>query len=1057
MRKGTETVAAELWSHCHRGRVRGDRASAGLAGTQGVPGQQRVSPALRNPGRDTIRAAQRLLAANPNRPEDRIRQDIGRLLDSLEIDNLLTFRTRAGPADIFLPNRRVFIETKAAGLADDPHRAQTRENPETPFQQLERYLTAEMGDELGRLPLDDQPDLPWTGVVTDGRVWHAWRFPHSHPTTHELVLDGFRPQTGDELVLRIGPILNVEPVGKPWIPSDPVPLFVGALDDLREVHAGLTRERVRQTTETKMRLWLDMLRGSGMAPETDDARTRLFTAHCFLVALARGVVHTLVNPNIRPDTAELLGSGFLAWIVEVEDGRVWARELLDRVHTYEWRRTAGDVLRPLYERFVDRGDRRDFGEVYTPDWLAEMMVGEVLDEEWCNQAVTAALTELRGRGRTDGIGVLDPTCGSGTFLFHCAKRILASELAEGLQPGQQADVVCRLVHGIDIHPVAVEFSRATLLRALPATPSAANMALAIYQGDALMLRQTDRHTLFEPRNGEILIRTPYGHEIVLPRAFTEHADFPDMLRRMVDTAAHGAALPADVGLVAEDEEDRAMVAACHMALTEVIEREGNSVWTWYITNVLGPDRLARRKVNRIVANPPWVKLAKIQVPERKRALERIAGKDEQAGHLDLWTGGRQAPHFDIAQLFIRHARGAYLNEPNSDPSAWVTKAAAIRAGNWQKFRDWHANFLAQALDLSDARVFGGGDARRSCVLFEIRRSSLTPSGDDGGRVLKAECPGATPDASASLDEAHTLLCLTTPRRFPQAPSDYAADTWRQGATVVPKVLTLTATVGAGTRSDTRIATTVRSDQRPWDTVQPRSGEVPAHWLTPMLTSKQLLPFGLGSAGPETAIIPRSEDGELLSTETARRTVFWAELDDLYRERRGIGGNTPQTLMSRMDYGRALSVQLPLRSRRSRLVAYPTSGDVMRAARIQEGMAVMDSNVYWRTMESVTEAQYLVAVLNAPTLEEAFRACRTSGRHFHKNPWRAMPIPAWDAGDRTHRRLAALALRAERTIGAMDLPAGQVAASRRIRTRLAEDGTFAELDALVREILPNHAT
>ena len=1016
-----------------------------------------MSPAPRNPGRDSIRVAQRLLGANPNRPEDRIRQDIGRLLDSLGIDNLLTFRTRAGPADIFLPNRRVFIETKTAGLADDPHRAQTRENPETPFQQLERYLAAEMGDELGRLPLDEQPDLPWTGVVTDGCVWHTWRFPHAHRTTPELVLDGFRPQTGDELVLRIGPLLNVEPVGKPWIPTDPVPLFVGALDNLREVHAGLAGERVRQTTDTKMRLWLDMLRGSGMAPETGAARTRLFTAHCFLVALARGVVHTLLNPNIRPDPVELLGSGFLAWIIEVEDGRVWARELLDRVHSYEWRRTAGDVLRPLYERFVDRSDRRDFGEVYTPDWLAEMMVGEVLDEEWCNQAVTAALTELRGRGRTDGIGVLDPTCGSGTFLFHCARRILASGSAEGLQPGQQADVVCRLVHGIDIHPVAVEFSRATLLRALPATPSAANMALAIYQGDALMLRQTDRHTLFEPRNGEILIRTPSGTEIVLPRGFTEHADFPDMLRRMVDVAAGGAALPADIGLAAENEEDREMVAACHQALTEVIEREGNSVWTWYITNVLGPDRLARRKVNRIVANPPWVKLAKIQVTERKRALERIAGKDEQAGHLDLWTGGKQAPHFDIAQLFIRHARRAYLNEPSSDPSAWVTKAAAIRAGNWQKFRDWHASFLAQALDLSDAKVFGGGDARRSCVLFEMRRSSLTPMDDDGGEVLKAECSGSTPEASSSLDDAQTLLRWIVPRRFPQAPSDYAADNWRQGATIVPKVLTTTATVGAGSRSDTRTATTVRSDQRPWDTVQPRTGEVPAHWLTPLLTSKQLLPFGLAPAGPETVIIPRDEDGELLSTETARQKAFWTELDDLYRERRGIGGNTPQSLMRRMDYGSALSVQLPLRTRRVRLVVYPTSGDVMRAAHIAEGMAVMDSKVYWRATHSVTEARYLVAVLNAPALEAAFRACRTSGRDFHKNPWRSVPIPAWDAGNQAHQQLVALASRAERTVGTMDLPTGQVAASRRIRAQLVADGTLAQIDALVRDILPNHAT
>ena len=169
-----------------------------------------MSLALRNPDRDMIHAAQRLLDANPDRPEDRIRQDIGRLLDSLGIDNFLTYRTPAGPADIFLPNRRVFIETKSTGLADDPHHVQTRENPETPFQQLGRYLIAEMGDELGRLPLDEQPDLPWTGFVTDGRVWHAWRFAHTHRTTPELVLDGFRPQTGNELVLHMSLLQNAE-------------------------------------------------------------------------------------------------------------------------------------------------------------------------------------------------------------------------------------------------------------------------------------------------------------------------------------------------------------------------------------------------------------------------------------------------------------------------------------------------------------------------------------------------------------------------------------------------------------------------------------------------------------------------------------------------------------------------------------------------------------------------------------------------------------------------------------------------------------------------------
>ena len=999
-------------------------------------------------------AAQRLLDARPGDLEDHIRQNIVRLLDKLAIDNRLGFRTGGGVADIFLPRRRIFIETKAVGLADDPHRPQQRDSHETPFEQLGRYLLAEMRDESSRLPFDDSAQLPWTGIVTDGRVWHAWRF--DQQGSREIVKD-FRPANSEELIVKIRPILDVQTVGKPWIPADPVALFGNELEQLRDIHANLAG-RTGQTTETKMQLWLDMLRGSGMAPETSAARTRLFTAHCFLVALARGVVHTLLNPDAQPDPGELLGSGFPAWIIEIDKGRSWAQALLGKVHGYEWRRTAGDVLRPLYESFVDDQDRRDFGEVYTPDWLAEMMANEVLDEKWCVQAITAALAELRGQKKIDGIGVLDPTCGSGTFLFHCARCIIASQPAQGLQPGQLANVVCRLVHGIDIHPVAVEFSRATLLRALPASPSAAGSALAIYQGDALMLRQ-DHDSLFKPGSGEILIRTPSGDRIILPRTFTEHIDFPDMLRRMVDAAATGAPLAEDIRQSAANDHDRNMVDACHQTLAAVIKREGNSVWTWYISNVLGPDRLASRKVNRIVANPPWVKLANIQNPERKRALENMAGKDRHRGdHLDLWTGGRQAPHFDIAQLFICHARKTYLARPQSDPGAWVTKAAAIRSGNWQQFRTWHAGLLARVLDFSDAKVFGGGDARRSCVLFELRRPALAVSAEHQREVvLKAQCSGKMPHASASWTQVQSQLVWRAPEQFARAASDYAATNWRQGATVAPKVLTIAARTKAGSRPEYAALLTARSNKPPWNALQPQTGELPAQWLAPLLTSRQLLPFAVASSQLQQAIVPCDATGNLLSTEMARQSEFWAKLDDLYREYRGQGGNTPKTLLAQIDYNRKLSVQLPLRTNQQagHMVIYPASGDVMRAARLDAGSALIDSKVYRLVVASLEEARYLTAVLNAPALEAAFRACRTSGRDFHKNPWQAVPVPAWQPANQTHRQLAQLAAQAESAVATMQLPAGQIAASKRIREKLAGKGIFAQIDSLARIILPDH--
>lgn len=727
-------------------------------------------------------AAHRLIQGG-SRPEDQVRQDIVRVLDGLAIESLLTYPTEAGPADIYLPRRRVFIEVKAAGLATYPLQTHGRGNQETPFEQVKRYLLAEMDEELGRLFPSEQNDMPWTGIVTDGRVWHAWRFPHKPNTEEKYILGGFIPQNEDELLRRVIPIIESETVGKLWIPPDPLDLFKSYLGGLQEIYKDISNSnsRVRKATETKKHLWLDILRGSGMAPEREYAQDDLFIAHCFLVALSRGVVHTLITDD-DPDPNRLFRDGYLAWTIEVESGRKWAQRLLDRIHSYDWRRTKGDVLRPLYEGLVSARDRRDFGEVYTPDWLAEMMVKDVLDDEWCNQAVSTALAVSHGESMPGGIGVLDPTCGSGTFLYHCAKRILASKNAKTLPPVQRSDVVCRLVSGIDIHPVAVEFARATLLRALPAPPSMDLAGLAIYQGDCLMLRQTDKRSLFAPTDGEVLITSPLGREIRIPREFSDHPGFPDMLGRLVEAALHGDPVPEDIRKIMKNVERQ--IFMCHAALAEIIEEEGNSVWTWYIKNVLGPDRLARRKVNRIVANPPWVKMANIQEPRRKRQLERVAGKDGTE-YARLWVGGPQAPHFDIAQLFIYHARSIYLDRPQTDPAAWVAKASAIRGGNWKKFRKLHEKHCAQFLDFSSVKVFGGGDARRSCVIFEVRRSSV---GEDV--EIKAKYKNETLLPSMSWREVSRFLDWTKPECFEKKRSEYTPEQWRQGATITPKVLTV---------------------------------------------------------------------------------------------------------------------------------------------------------------------------------------------------------------------------------------------------------------------------
>ena len=1002
---------------------------------------------------EQLQRAQHLLDAPRLRHEDNIRQDIGRLLDSLQIENRITYRTPGGDADLYLPRRRIVIETKSDGLATDPHRPQAGYNDETAFQQLERYLLSELEDEKSRLSLEDHPDQRWTGILTDGRIWHVWHYDHVLGAVAQHRLIAFRPRDAGELLRELLPILNVEPIGKPWIPSNPLTIFQPSHEHLRDIYDNLAGRNLAET-ETKKQLWREMLRTSSMEPENDAGRHRLFVTHSFLVALARGVIHTLSSPTVAPTPRSILGDGFVSWVLATHRGFQWATSLLEQIHCYEWRRQRGDVLRPLYERFVNEEDRKAFGEYYTPDWLAELLVQHVLDDDWCNRAVREALAAERSHTELTGVGVLDPACGSGTFLYFAAHRLLRTPLLADHSPARQAAVVVRLVNGIDVHPVAAEISRATLLRALPAEPPDGKSSIRVYEGDSLLVNTNDEASLFRPTNGEIRITTPKGREILLPRSFFELPGFADNLRRLVAAAAQRAGLPTDI-LDSAPEQDRDALMNCHAAFVDIIQSEGNSVWTWYIANTTGPLRLTEQKVDRIVANPPWVSMADIQVQTRKRALEDFARHD-----MNLWTGGQDAPHFDIAQLFLKRTRELYLRDPSQDPAAWIVKKSALRGRGWTRFRQWHASNLAQSIDFETVQPFGGGDARRCCVLFDNRKAGgLTDN--DPHRVV-ALPTDRRPTTHSSLREALSLLTFrAAPKSFPQRSSAFVDRNqnpfFREGATITPKVLTVVQS-SSPTGSDSRTITTKRSKNDPWSDLDPQTGDVPATWLRDLLTSNELLPFAVRPT-LQTAIIPTRHDGGLDAL-AASQNPFWSDLDAIYRELRGQGRHTPPTLLERIDYNHALSNQFARRGKRSTVVLQPASGDIMRGARVPPGFAVIQDTIHYFRARTSDEAAFLVALLNAPCLTRAFAESRTSGRHFKNNPWRAIPIPRHDPANPVHRRLVTLCKRAERAssfwLAAASPTYGQVAASKRIRALLCETGPFLSINQSVRAVLPDHA-
>ena len=111
-----------------------------------------------------------------------------------------------------------------------------------------------------------------------------------------------------------------------------------------------------------------------------------------------------------------------------------------------------DLLGTLYQELFPKRVRHALGEYYTPGWLA----GHVLDQAGFPQDPDARL--------------LDPACGSGTFLVMAINRLRACHEKQHAGSGGSQRELCRKilagVVGFDLNPLAVLSARANYLIAI---------------------------------------------------------------------------------------------------------------------------------------------------------------------------------------------------------------------------------------------------------------------------------------------------------------------------------------------------------------------------------------------------------------------------------------------------------------------------------------------------------------------------------------------------------------------------------------------------------------
>ncbi len=155
-------------------------------------------------------------------------------------------------------------------------------------------------------------------------------------------------------------------------------------------------------------------------------------------------------------------------------------ELVFSVLQFDFEAVEGDLLGALYGQHFDPETRKALGEFYTPQPVVEY----IMDRVGYDRGVS-----------TDRL--IDPACGSGTFLVEAVGRYIETvERAEDepdWQPHLEALCYRPRIVGLDIHPFAVLMARVRFVAALlpayrkakAATPQFTLRRLPIYRTDAL--------------------------------------------------------------------------------------------------------------------------------------------------------------------------------------------------------------------------------------------------------------------------------------------------------------------------------------------------------------------------------------------------------------------------------------------------------------------------------------------------------------------------------------------------------------------------------------------
>lgn len=769
-------------------------------------------------------------------------------------------------------------------------------------------------------------------------------------------------------------------------------------------------------------------------------KEELFLKHTYLALLIRLVLYVVYFPTeqlksqsifemtnwLENKGFSIFTNDFFSWALEeihlIENLYYGFRPLEEKQVDNDERSNrlfeADDIFRTIYQQMVTPSTRHDLGEFYTPPELARLMV----EEEY-----------------KFGEKVLDPACGSGTFLVEIIRKIKSSH-SKTIQ--EQIDAI-ENIYGFDINPIAIATSKANfLLHIKDIIDESKEFKSHIFLTNSikpiefkkdypdLQFGKCFNFSLTSLRDN-ILISTEFLNfnnlekfgialsklDSILLKSEKQKGIFKNELNNYLDSD-NAKWLNQKINNNVSSLKDNFISIAEKMQNLSINNK--NHIWTYLLYQSLGA-YLITNSADLIIGNPPWLVYKDIQNKSYQMdVLEKIK-------EFDIEPEVSQRPNLEMSALFL-YGSTKFLK--NNGRIFFVVSNGFMTGENHSKTRKFQGfenvkfwKFNRDIFKIHNICIFATFNKNVVYNLEQLRNREFPVTTFDIEEInskkiilivkkqekyksyfVEENKNGLFVKKLVPVNEIDNLLPIGT---------NYYENNFFQGSVLGPRNFLFVEIIKI--EGDYVYINHIEFDSskdqwkvNPLNILHPekKSIKIEKKFLFKVVTSYDIAPFITMSEKNAFLPINRTEEGyRLVNDENYLAIKYFKELDKLYNEMTTKMENTITNLWDNIDFRNKLSTTKQLSLYK---VVMPAIGTIVKAALVLDSTIIIDSSLYYIALDSLDEAYFLLGYLNSPCLTFSINIIQSEGaggggRNIHKRPFE-FKLPKFDSHNQKHQKI-----------------------------------------------------